>query len=416
MNLRRLFRWPRANVAGGGGISFIPDYAGAPRITASTIKTDPIQALNYTPVARAISSIAVDLARCGLVIQERDGCGWTNEEMPGDLSFVLNDEPNEFQTATDFLGWIVNQCLLYGNSFALISRRGAEVEQLIPLRSHEMQLLVDSEGRWFYNSSEWGRLPPEDVLHMRAPQYKRVGWGDSPTALAAESIALGILMDQGAVDAWRTPGLAKVKIETEEAVGADKVRAIQESFTSVHASREGVLKPIVVQNGSSVDNIGSNLSEMEWSVGRREIIADIARAFGIPPFVLFTETTASWSEEESRMYADGLGQWAFRLATEMSNKLLDDADTRIRFDTSRLLRGGFSETMSAYQIAIQSSIMTPNEVRLELGLGTEEGLDEFFAGPNMMTGDGDPDEAEETEEAEDTEAETPSEGFDDAAY
>ena len=44
----------------------------------------------------------------------------------------------------------------------------------------------------------------------------------------------------------------------------------------------------------------------------------------------------------------------------------------------------FSESMSAYQTAVQTSIMTPNEVRKELGLGASDGLDEFFAGPNMQ--------------------------------
>lgn len=395
MDIRRLFRWPKANVAGGGGISSIPVYGGVRRLTSDMIVSDPLQALGYTPVQRAISSIAIDLSRCGLVVQDREGVSWQNEEEQSDLAYTLNEDPNEFQNSTDWLGWMVNQCLLYGNSFSLISRRGSTVDQLIPLRSHEMQLMVEANGSWYYNSSEWGKLPVEDVLHFRAPQYKRVGWGDSPTALASESIALGILMDQGAVDAWRTPGLAKVKIEVEEAVGAERVRAMQDSYTSVHATRDGVLKPVIVQNGSTVDTIGSNLSEMEWSVGRREVIADIARAYGIPPFVLFQDSDTAWSEEESRLYAAGLGQWADRFAREMTTKLLDSGDQRVRFDMSRLMRGGFAESMTAYQTAIQSSVMTPNEVRRELGLSAEDGLDEFFAGPNMMQGDEEPEGSED---------------------
>ena len=62
---------------------------------------------------------------------------------------------------------------------------------------------------------------------------------------------------------------------------------------------------------------------------------------------------------------------------------------------SRLMRGGFAESMTAYQTAIQSSVMTPNEVRRELGLSAEEGLDEFFAGPNMMQGDEEPSGSED---------------------
>ena len=43
--------------------------------------------------------------------------------------------------------------------------------------------------------------------------------------------------------------------------------------------------------------------------------------------------------------------------------------------------------------------MTPNEVRKELGLGASDGLDDFFAGPNMLQ----PENTEEGGEDDDSE-------------
>ena len=39
--------------------------------------------------------------------------------------------------------------------------------------------------------------------------------------------------------------------------------------------------------------------------------------------------------------------------------------------------------MQAYKEAIQLGVMTPNEVRTELGMGPIDGGDSMFVGPNM---------------------------------
>ena len=303
---------------------------------------------------------------------------------------MLNNRPNEFQTATDWWQWMVTNALVYGNSFSLISKRGNRVDQFIPLKPYDVQLHSDAGGNWYYTTAEYGDVDANDVIHFRAPSYSRMGWGDSPIAIGAEAVVLAMLMEQAGVDQYRMPGLAKVAIQTEEAVGSENVRAMQDAFVSTHANREGLLKPVIVQNGSKVDTIGNTLVDNDWIAGRKSSIEDIGRLFGLPPFVLFAETGATFSEAQARTYGDSLAAWANRFADELTYKLFDEVDERVSFDMTRLVRGTFSESMTAYQTAVQTSIMTPNEVRIELGLGSVDGLSEFFAGPNMQQ----PDDAE----------------------
>ena len=131
------------------------------------------------------------------------------------------------------------------------------------------------------------------------------------------------------------PGLAKVAISTEEAVGSDNVRAMQDAFVATHANREGLLKPVVVQNGSKVDTIGNTLVDNDWIAGRKSSIEDIGRIFGLPPFVLFAETGSTFSEAQARIYGDCLAAWSNRFADELTYKLLDDVDERVAFDMTQ---------------------------------------------------------------------------------
>ena len=384
MNLRRLFRWPRASNTSGGGVHFPSVIGRGARINAEQIRANPQTALGVTPVLRAVQLISNDLSRIPKTIQMREEQGWKAEEEVSDLAAMFNTKPNDYQTATDWWQWMVSNVLIYGNSFSLISKRGGRVDQFIPLKPYDVQLHTTADGEWYYTTAEYGDVNSYDILHFRAPSYSRMGWGDSPIAIGAEAVVLAMLMEQAGVDQYRMPGLAKVSIETEEAMGGDNVAALQSAFVATHATREGLLKPVVVQNGSKVSTIGNTLVDNDWISGRKSSVEDIGRIFGLPPFALYAETGSSFSEAQARTYGDSLASWANRFADELTCKLLDEIDERVAFDMTRLVRGTFSESMSAYQTAVQTSIMTPNEVRKELGLGASDGLDEFFAGPNMQ--------------------------------
>ena len=85
------------------------------------------------------------------------------------------------------------------------------------------------------------------------------------------------------------------------------------------------------------------------------------------------------------MYADSLAAYTAAWGAELTSKLYPDQDVKMCFDTTTLMRGSFGEAMSAYKEAIQLGVMTPNEVRKELGLSAMDGGDEMYVGPNMQT-------------------------------
>ena len=387
MNLRRLFSWPKINKGGGAGADGVwwPTYPSDRADTVSHFATYPPRSLRLPSVRRAVGAISGDLARIPIKVQGYVDDYWVDLGRTPE-SIVLNEQSSEFHTANEFKRWIFSQCLIWGNGFALISRNGQGIDKFIPLDPAGVQMNVDESGRWYYHTSDWGDVAPADMIHIRMPAYVRQLWGDSPVVDAARCLSLSSELETAGLEQYRMPGMGKIAITTQEAVGAETVRAMADAFKSAHSGAEGMLRPIIAQNGATISQVGRSLVDQEWIQGRRQAIEDVARVYGIPPYVLFSESSAAFTIEQARMYADSLAAYTDSWSSEISNKLFPGQPTRVSFDMTRLLRGSFGEAMSAYKEAVQLGVMTPNDVRREIGLPPIEGGDDMYVGPNMKPG------------------------------
>ena len=334
-------------------------------------------------VRRAVTAISSDLARMPIRAYVYNGDEWTDIGRDP-IVIALTEQASEYHTSADFKRWMFTQCLTWGNSFALISRRGTSFDQFIPLNNSDVQMNRAADGRYYYTTSEYGDVAPADMIHLRMPSAVRQLWGDSPCVDAARTMAMSSLLETAGLEGYRAPGVGKLAITTQESVGADGVRKMADAFVSSHTGAQGMLRPIIAQNGATVQQVGRSLVDQDWIAGRKNAIEDVARVFGIPPYVLFSESGSAYTAEQSRMYADSLAAYTDAWGAELGSKLYG-ADYCVKFDKTALLRGSFNESMQAYREAVQLGVMTPNEVRRELGLPPIDGGDDMYVGPNMQT-------------------------------
>ena len=405
IDIRRLFSWPKASAVGGAGPDGVwwPTYPNARTDAVGAFAQYPPRAMRIPAVRRAVNVISGDLARMPVKVYAYVGDAWEDLGRTNEVQ-KLTEQASEFHTANEFKRWAFSQALLWGNSFALISRSGSQVEKLIPMGNADVTLNRSEAGTWYYGTSEYGDVSVGDMLHFRMPCAVKQLWGDSPVVDAARAIALNAELETAGLEQYRMPGMGKISITTDEAVGADSVRAMQESFKSAHAGAKGMLRPIIAQNGASVAQVGKSLVDQEWIQGRKQAVEDVARVYGIPPYVLFSEAGTAYTAEQARMYADSLAAYTAAWGAELTSKLYPDQDAKICFDTTMLMRGSFGEAMTAYKEAIQLGVMTPNEVRKELGLSAIDGGDEMYVGPNMQSqGERDEDRAPDSDGSGDVE-------------
>ena len=376
--------------AGTGGVWF-PTYPNNQADAVSQFANNPTRAMRLPAVRRAVNVISNDLARMPIKAYGYSGDSW--EDLGRVTEIIrLTESASQFHTANEFKRWVFSQALIWGNSFALISRTGTALDQFIPLNHADVTLLRGVDGTYRYQTAEYGDVSPADILHFRMPSVNRQLWGDSPIADAARCMALSSALETSGLEQYRMPGMGKIALTTEESIGAAGVEAMASAWVSRHAGPEGMLRPIIAQNGMTVSQVGASLVDQEWIMGRKQAIEDIARVFGIPPYVLFSESGAAYTAEQARMYADSLAQYTASWSAEITRKLFPGDDTKVCFDTTQLMRGSFGEAMSAYKEAVQLGVMTPNEVRKELGMTEIDGGDEMYVGPNMTKEGGTTDE------------------------
>ena len=349
-SIRRLFGWTNMSTLGG---TVDPGWYPPPKRDYVTIET----AEQNMAVYRAIKLISGDLGRLPV---EADG---------GDLSQELLDRPNEKEMWFNFMQKHVRYLLLYGNSFALISRNGyGQVVELISCAPHEISLVNINENpsNFVYRHSTFGNVDPKDLLHWRV-QGQQPFWGQSPIVEAARALNLAQIQDDAGEQMYRTPGLGKVAIESPEAIGPDMVGKLQDAFAAKHGGKNGHLMPIITQGGMTVSQVGTSLSDSEWTTARRFSITEVSRLYSIPPAFLYDldKSTLENSAAQMKSYVSTcLQHWAGIINSEFELKL----GTKVCWDYKNLLQGTLKEQTEALRMAIDAGIMTPNEARDTMGL------------------------------------------------
>lgn len=339
-----------------------------PYVTAAT-------ALRYTPVYRAVTLIAGDIARMELEVSS-----------PGAASLLAS--PSTIMNAFDLKRAMTMQVLLYGNAFAAINRtRGGELLELIMLDAETVQLDV-SGARPFYKTRAYGDLELEQMFHLRAPSTSGI-WGQSPIDLCRTSLQIMAAQEQMALKAYENAGNPKIAIVHPSKLSGEAMQRIERDYVERHSGSLNAGRPLVLMEGAKVERISSTLDDTGLESARKYSVGDVSRIYGVPASYLSENVGSSYGTMEwlSRMYVQALEPWCAAWSSEIVAKL-GGAGTTVRWDTDDLVRPGMAETMAALRTAVEAGFMTRNEAREELDLPPLPGLDEPTLALNVGTGGG----------------------------
>ncbi len=366
--LREMFRrwlghWPTHSVLLPGF-----DSAGMPSITPGT-------ALAYTPVYRAASLIANDVARTPL-------------EVSDDIVSRLLAQPNRWQNGFEFRRSLTMQALLYGNAFAVINRTvGGDLLELLPVDIESVSLDL-TKAEPYYRTRQYGDVPIQSMLHVRAVGLDGL-WGESPVRLCRTSLQVLAAQEQAQLEVMKNAGNPKIAIVHPGPMGLPARQMVMEDYLKHHAGAENAGKPLVLAEGMRVERISSTLDDAGISAARRYSVEDVARIYGVPTSYLSEHSSSSYGSMEwlSRMYLDGcLAHWFAAWSAEITAKLAPFAE--LHFDADLISRPSLAEQMAALRTGVESGVITRNEAREWLDLDPLPGLDEPIVAKNMGTGGG----------------------------
>ncbi|MFZ4809399.1 MAG: phage portal protein [Hyphomicrobiaceae bacterium] len=334
------------------------------------IVSAPVDAI--PAVVRATQLISADIARLPISVLDSDG--QTIPDHP--VSMLMNREASRWQSGYEFRRYTTSVALTHGNGLALIRRSSdGAIAELQPIPADAMSGEVTDDGVIYRIGSTV--LNQDQILHVGCyPDHLNPCWFRSPLEMARHAMQLAADEDGAHAALVKTGSMGKIAISHPGAMSDQTVQAIRDAWMTMHATADGASRPLILREGMKAEKISQETSSSMLE-SRRFSVQEIARAFGVPPEMLFQQGGGALSSqaETARAYADGaIAAWASAWESELQRKLCAPGE-RVHIDTTPITRGNLRDQGMAFSKLVLAGIMSPNDARHYLGLPPIDGLD-----------------------------------------
>ena len=180
-------------------------------------------------------------------------------------------------------------------------------------------------------------------------------------------------------------------IEVPEGLQPDQARILKRDFAEANAGLKNMHLPPVLTGGATWKQVQITPEQSQFLGSREFSVAEIARWFRVPPFMVgeLTKST-SWGTgiEQQAMGFVGysLRPLLERLEENWTKWLLfpGQSDSRVRFNVEGLLRGDRATRTAWYTAGRNGGWLSANDVRIEEGYEPlDEGGDIYLTPLNM---------------------------------
>lgn len=355
--------------------------------TAAGIAVTTEVALRVPAVACAVRVIAEAVACLPLSLYRKGTDGSREEATSHPVHALLSGQWNDWTGAFDglYAGTIDALCRDTG-ALIFVNRVDGSPRELIRLKpgawSVDRDLATDEPTFRTVDRI----LPTTDCINVRA-----FGSTDrAPLTLAREAIAVALLMEQHAGKLFgngaRPSGVLKVPGKLSESA-AGRIRA---SWEKAHGA-ENAGRTAVLEEGTDWQALSLTSVDAQFLELRQFQILEIARAFRVPPHMVFDLGRATWSNVES------LGREFLVFCLQPMLRAWESALTRalltpeersqyeICFDEDDLTQASIADRATAYSSLISSRVINPNTARKWEKLPPYP-AGESYENPNISTG------------------------------
>lgn len=357
----------------------------------------PEIAITSSAVISIITIIAQDTASLPLLLYARKG---RNKFRAYDNPYyrLMHDQPNPEMTSMVFRELIVSHLIAWGNFYAqMITDDAGVVTELWPLRPDRMSV-ERVEGVKIYRYQPIGGKPRsffgDEIVHIP-------GWGFdglvgySKIALARNAIGLAISTEKYGSKFFSNGANFDIAITHPGQLSDQAFTHLSNSIKEKHAGIENSHKPMILEEGMSIEKIGIPPEDAQFLETRKFQLAEINRIIGpLPPHMMGDmDKSTSWGtgidSQEQGYVNHTLRPYAVRTEQALNTQLLLPADRAQGYFFEHLfdglLRGDIATRFESYVKAINNGIMSPNEVRAKENLNAYKDGDVFWRPLNMVS-------------------------------
>jgi len=361
-------------------------------VNAGSIAVNEQTAMQVSAVSACIQILGGTIASLPIHIYRNIG-EEDRERVKTPLSTLLNVEPCPAWTASAMVEWWIRCVALRGDAYTEIIRDGfGNVSRLVPLHPATVTPVVLEDGHIIYKvvgSKKERVIPDFRMLHIPGAGYDgTTGTSRSVISDAASSIRIAIASDNHSENFFSNGVTTKHALKAPGVLTEEQVQALRNRWKEKYTGISNYGSPMVLTEGMDVQELSMSSVDAELLASRKYQVIDIARAFGVPPFMIGAqETTTSWGTGIEQMTIGfvrfTLSRYLKRIQDELNRKLFDtQSDMFVEFNLKGLLKGDAKAEGESLRQARGGSQgpgwMTLNEIRKINNLPSIAGGDEIY--------------------------------------
>lgn len=366
----------------------LADLFGIPFSNEATLVT-PRSALKVTAVLACVRIIATNIASMPIKVFEKTVDG-RDEATKHPLHGLLSVQPSSIYTAYTLWESIVCDILLKGDGYGEIvrpSKLSASVSEIRFIPHAKCKVDRKKDYLTYKIDDEFGErvVHQDDMIHIP-------GFGfDGKTGLSVisnnEAISTALEADKFTNSFFRNGTHMGGYLKFPGRMTDDTAKNVLTHFTKKYRGTNNAFSPgLLTENGEYVP-LKITAEDAQIIEARRYQVADIARIFGVPLFMINeTEKSTSWGtgiEQQSIGFVRyTLQPHLKRIEQELNRKLFRKGDFYCEFNTNSILKGDTKARNESYKISLggnqQPGWMTINEIRKLENLPPVEGGDELY--------------------------------------
>lgn len=293
------------------------------------------------------------------------------------LNTLFNLQPTPLMSAAMFWEYIVFCMLMQGDGYAYIDFDGfGDIREIVPLNPLDVVAQRKGNGLVYYvrmPDNSYKGFEQESILHFAGFGFNGERSLSVIRHAAAKSIGLAMSMDDFAGDFFENGAHQDIAlINRGKQLDTAQKNSLREAWSRTYAGAGKSRAPLVLNGDQEIKELSINAADSQLLESRAFQINDIARAFGVPSFMI---------NETSKNTAWGTGMAEFALAfvqytlsphtnrwqQEINRKLFLKTSHYCEFVFAGLLRGTTAERNKSYREAVGGSQgpgwMTVNEIR-----------------------------------------------------
>ena len=315
----------------------------------------PLMAERVAAVHACVDVISSALAALPPVVKPVDA--------PNPLEALIR-QPNATQTWPDFVQWFVAQALLYGNALAVPENGG-----LTPIPWRNVRMLDDGTGIQYEvqepaldrGSHQQRRV--RDVLHMRDRSDDGIV-GRSRLSRAGAVVQHAQMLNDAAESVYKNGVTPSGAITVEGRLSPTQRAELRAELKEEYSGASNVAKVLLLDQSAKWASMDATAKDSELLESRRFSVEEICRLFEVPPPLVqdYTNNTFTNAEHAGQWFSRfTLGGWAKKFEAVMA-KLLP-AGMTLELDMATFQRADLGERWNAYAVALQSQVLTPDEIK-----------------------------------------------------